>query len=166
VKEEDDRLIKVVSRVATQLGFALRHKQIEESLRHQEALLRRSRDELEISVSQRTVQLTIANEALQAEIFERKRLQEAMLSRVRQQECVVYIGERALSGIELPWLLREACERVAQTLAYVTEIYGWDEKALYLGTQQATLFHTNFADTPRKGAPAKTDKRLTLEDFF
>ena len=117
VKQEDDRLVQVVSRVATQLGFALRHKQIEESLRHQEALRRRSHDELELRVSQRTVQLTIANEALQAEIFERKRLQEEMLSRVRQQESVVYIGERALSGLELPWLLREACERVAQTLA-------------------------------------------------
>jgi two-component system cell cycle sensor histidine kinase/response regulator CckA len=116
VKEEDDRLVQMVSRVATQLGFALRHKQIEESLRHQEALLRRSRDELEISVSQRTVQLTIANEALQAEIFERKRLQEEMLSRVRQQESVVHIGERALSGLELPLLLQEACERVANTV--------------------------------------------------
>lgn len=56
--------------------------------------------------------------------------------------------------------------RVAQTLAYVTEIYGWDEKALYLGTQQATLFHGNFAEKPKKAAPAKTDKKLTLEDFF
>lgn len=116
VKEEDDRLVQVISRIATQLGFALRHKQIEESLRHQEALLRRGRDELEISVSQRTVQLTIANEALQAEIFERKQLQEEMLSRVRQQESVVHIGERALSGLELPLLLQEACERVANTL--------------------------------------------------
>jgi PAS domain S-box-containing protein len=116
VKEEDDRLVQVISRVATQLGFALRHKQIEESLRHQEALLRRGRDELEVSVSQRTVQLTIANEALQAEIFERKRLQEEMVSRVRQQESVVHIGERALSGLELPLLLQEACERVANTL--------------------------------------------------
>jgi GAF domain-containing protein len=112
VKAEDDRLVEVVSRVATQLGFALRHKQIEENLRHQEALLHRSRDELELRVSQRTVQLTITNEALQAEIFERKRLQEEMLSWVREQETVVFIGQRALSGVKLPLLLQEAYECV------------------------------------------------------
>jgi len=56
--------------------------------------------------------------------------------------------------------------RVAQTLAYVTEIYGWDEKALYLGTQQATLFHENFGGRTKKAAPPKTDKKLTLEDFL
>ena len=57
-------------------------------------------------------------------------------------------------------------KRLAQTLSYVTEIYGWDEKALYLGTQQATLFHDNFRTKPRPPASAKTDKKLTLEDFF
>ena len=56
--------------------------------------------------------------------------------------------------------------RVSQTLAYVTEIYGWDEKALYLGTQQATLFHGNFQEKPKRAEPGKTDKKLTLEDFF
>ena len=101
------------------------------------------------------------------------------------------MGEEIVPGMKVSWIVVDAkkspmevdpyisgrpferspdwdyyARRVAQTLAYVTEIYGWDEKALYLGTQQATLFHTNFADTPRKGAPAKTDKRLTLEDFF
>lgn len=116
VNQEDDRVVQIVSRVATQLGFALRHTQVEESLRRQEALLQRSREELELRVSQRTVQLTITNEALQAEIFARKRLQEEMLSRVDQQETVVYIGQRALSGLELPQLLQEACERLAKTL--------------------------------------------------
>jgi PAS domain S-box-containing protein len=117
MKEEDNALVRVVSHVATQLGFALHYKQIEGRLRDQETLLRRSHDELEMRVSERTVQLTVTNEALQAEIFERKRLQEEMLARVRQQEAVVHIGARALSGIELPWLLHEICERVAETLA-------------------------------------------------
>ena len=48
----------------------------------------------------------------------------------------------------------------------MTEIYGWDEKALYLGNQQATLFSDTFREKPRKVAPVKTDKKLTLEDFF
>jgi len=58
-------------------------------------------------------------------------------------------------------------KRVAQTLAYVTEIYGWDEKALYTGTRQprqANLFHEEF-EKPNAG-PTKTDKKLTLEDFL
>jgi DNA polymerase I len=59
--------------------------------------------------------------------------------------------------------------RVAQTLAYVTEIYGWDEKALYTGNlapKQATLFGETFEEPSPTQAPAKTDRHLTLEDFF
>jgi DNA polymerase I len=59
--------------------------------------------------------------------------------------------------------------RVAQTLAYVTEIYGWDEKALYTGAlapKQVTLFGDAFEESPRPAGPAKTDRDLTLEDFL
>jgi len=56
--------------------------------------------------------------------------------------------------------------RLAQTLAYVTEIYGWDEKALFTGSQQATLFQGSFGEKPKKSGPTKTEKKLTLEDFF
>jgi PAS domain S-box-containing protein len=116
VKEEDENLVRVVSRVATQLGFALRHKITEEDLRSHEAMLRRSRDELEMRVSERTVQLKVANEALHAEIFERKRIQEEMQARARQQEAVAAIGERALSAATLASLYDSVCERVARTL--------------------------------------------------
>jgi DNA polymerase I len=101
------------------------------------------------------------------------------------------MGEEVIPGMKVSWIVVDAkrspmqvepymsgrpftatpdweyyAKRLAQTLSYVTEIYGWDEKALYLGTQQATLFHDNFAEKPKKAAPAKTDKKLTLEDFF
>jgi DNA polymerase I len=59
-------------------------------------------------------------------------------------------------------------KRIAQTLAYVTEIYGWDEKALYSGTKaprQSSLLHDGFEGSEPSG-PAKTDRRLTLEDFL
>ena len=60
--------------------------------------------------------------------------------------------------------------RVAQTLAYVTEVYGWDEKALFTGTQpakQKSLFSEDFGDASVEPAgPRKTEKKLTLEDFF
>ena len=101
------------------------------------------------------------------------------------------MGEEVMPGMKVSWIVTDAkrspmevepfvsgrpfgktpdwdyyARRVAQTLAYVTEIYGWDEKALFLGTQQATLFHDNFKPKPKKAAPAKTDRKLTLEDFF
>ncbi|HEY5538831.1 MAG TPA: DNA polymerase domain-containing protein [Thermoplasmata archaeon] len=57
--------------------------------------------------------------------------------------------------------------RLAQTLAYVTEVYGWDERALLMGTVQADLFHENFEEEKAKKVDfRKTDKNLTLEDFL
>lgn len=101
------------------------------------------------------------------------------------------MGEEIMSGMKVSWIVTDAkkspmevepyvsgrpftktpdwdyyARRVSQTLAYVTEIYGWDEKALYLGTQQATLFHDTFQERAPSRAATKTDKKLTLEDFF
>ncbi|TLZ75827.1 MAG: hypothetical protein E6K07_09480 [Methanobacteriota archaeon] len=59
--------------------------------------------------------------------------------------------------------------RVAQTLAYVTEVYGWDEKALLTGkrSQQKSLSSDDFSEPPLPSeTPRRTDKKLTLEDFF
>lgn len=109
-------MVDLVLAVASQLGSVMRHKQTEDELAKSEARLRRSRDELEIRVTARTVQLTIANEALHAEMIERKRTQEEMQSRVRQQEAVVHIGHLALLGTPVPALLQEACNHVAELL--------------------------------------------------
>jgi PAS domain S-box-containing protein len=116
MKAEDQSLVQVISRVATQLGFALRHKLTEEDLRNHEGMLQRSRDELERRVSERTVQLKVTNEALQAEIFERKRIQEAMQASARQQEAVAAIGEHALTAATFASLYNAVCERVTRTL--------------------------------------------------
>ena len=60
--------------------------------------------------------------------------------------------------------------RVAQTLSYVTEIYGWDERSLLSGNVQADLFHESFEGEekkePKKVEVLRTEKKLTLEDFF
>ncbi len=59
--------------------------------------------------------------------------------------------------------------RIAQTLAYVTEVYGWDEKALFTGTQpaqQKSLFSEDFGEAPGVERTRKVEKKLTLEDFF
>ena len=61
--------------------------------------------------------------------------------------------------------------RIAQTLAYITEVYGWDEKALFTCTQpakQKSLFSDDFTNGEGGSAsgPRRTEKKLTLEDFF
>src|SRR5436309_2500426 len=58
--------------------------------------------------------------------------------------------------------------RVAQTLAYVTEVYGWDEKALLTGrrSQQKSLSSDDFSEALPAESTRRTDKKLTLEDFF
>jgi len=59
--------------------------------------------------------------------------------------------------------------RVAQTLAYVTEVYGWDEKALLTGkrSQQKSLSSDDFSEAVLPSeSMRRADKKLTLEDFF
>lgn len=55
--------------------------------------------------------------------------------------------------------------RLAQTLGYITEVFGWDERSLLAGSQQATLFKDRFNHRQEAG-PKKTDRPLTLEDFM
>lgn len=61
-------------------------------------------------------------------------------------------------------------ERIAQTIARATEVFGWDEKSLMMGSQQFTLFDQSFERNERKerekSVIKKTDKKLSLEDFM
>ncbi len=61
-------------------------------------------------------------------------------------------------------------QRLAQTVARVTEVFGWDEKSLMMGSQQFTLFDDTFneeAEEKReKKGVKKTEETLTLEDFM
>lgn len=102
------------------------------------------------------------------------------------------MGEEFMPGMKVSWIVTDAkkspmevepflsgrpfektpdweyyARRVAQTLAYITEVYGWNEKALVTGTlppQQTSLFGEDFEEG--KARPRRTDKKLTLEDFF
>jgi PAS domain S-box-containing protein len=115
-KEKDTHLIQVVSEVATQLGFALRHKHIEVELESNEAKRRQAHHELEMRVKERTAELSRVNELLQAEIAAREEIEGRAQERVRQQAAVALLGERALRGVELFTLMDEAIALVAQTL--------------------------------------------------
>jgi len=67
---------------------------------------------------------------------------------------------------------RYYAERIAQTAARATEVFGWGEKDLLTGSQQVTLFDTNFAGgsdpgRKRKEPEAKRPKKkLDLRDFM
>ncbi len=67
-REQDTRLVKLVTAVAAELGLLIRRKQAEDEVR-------RLNEELESRVRERTAELESANQHLQAEIEERKRLE-------------------------------------------------------------------------------------------
>jgi PAS domain S-box-containing protein len=116
-REEDARLIEVISRITTQLGFALQHKRLEEQLLKQQALLLRSHGNLEQQVERRTAELGFANQMLHAEIATRQEIEDRIHERVRQQEAVADIGRQALSGAALSTLMGAVTELVAKTLS-------------------------------------------------
>jgi signal transduction histidine kinase len=66
------------------IRYALKHKQVE-------AALQKARDELELRVQERTVELTTANASLRAEIAERKRTEQ----KLRDSERLATIGTTA-----------------------------------------------------------------------
>ncbi len=65
--------------------------------------------------------------------------------------------------------------RLAQSASRVTEVFGWTEKDLMLGSQQATLFDGSFETSPmpshtvapvKKEEPKPKVKNTSLSDFF
>ena len=62
---------------ARAIRYAIERKQAELALKQAEATLQRERDQLEVRVRERTAELSAANRALQAEIVQRQRAQEA-----------------------------------------------------------------------------------------
>jgi signal transduction histidine kinase len=62
---------------ARAIHYAIERKQAETALREAEASLQRERDQLEARVQERTAELSEANRALQAEIVQRQRAEEA-----------------------------------------------------------------------------------------
>lgn len=82
-------------------------------------------------------------------------------AKVTPMEVEPFVSGRPFEG-EPDW--EYYGRRVAQTLGYITEVFGWDERSLLAGSQQVTL-QDSFG-SQGKGGPEKTDRPLTLEDFM
>jgi PAS domain S-box-containing protein len=126
-RDEELRLVELVSAVAGQLGAIIKQKQLEQELR-------RTRAALETRVQERTAELAQANRALQAEIAERGRMQEVINIHAQQQLAVARLGQLALSGKNLGELFDEASALVARTLGVefckILELISGGEKLL------------------------------------
>ncbi|MEW6493419.1 MAG: PAS domain S-box protein, partial [Cyanobacteriota bacterium] len=81
-----------------------------------EAALRQAYDELELRVAERTQELAKANEELQLENAERKRVEAELKTRARQQAAVAELGQKALAGQPLSMLIDQAVALIAQIL--------------------------------------------------
>jgi DNA polymerase I len=89
-------------------------------------------------------------------------------SRKTPQEVEPYISGRKF---EHRPDCRYYAERIAQTAARATEVFGWGEKDLITGSQQVTLFDSTFsggAEEPKKKKPEakKVNKKMDLRDFM
>jgi len=121
-------------------------------------------------------------------------LKPGSLSNVLAAKKLLEMGEEFTPGMKVSWIVTNHKEspmevepyisgrpfekepdweyyarRVAQTLAYVTEVYGWDEKALLTGkrSEQKSLSSDEFTGESLEGmGRPKTGKKMTLEDYF
>ena len=115
-KLQDEHVLRVSSRAAHQLGFALAHKQIQQRMLEREDPLRGTRPDAASEGAESWSELLRANETLQAEIARRELLQERLQERLWQQAAVAAIGAHALRGDSLDALMAETTALVAQSL--------------------------------------------------
>jgi len=113
--EPFDKWYLVTSYSPQQEYFAVLFDDITER-KQAEAELQEAKDLLEEKVKERTAELVSANEQLQIELAERKRAEEEIQVRARQQETVALLGQRALEGVDITTLMNEAITLITQTL--------------------------------------------------
>ena len=119
------------------------------------------------------------------------------MANVQAAKKLIEMGYDFIPGMKVSWIVTDAkatsqkvepfvsgvpftakpdyryyAERLAQTTSRITEVFGWDEKDLMMGSQQATLFSDAFStrdDAPKskpKEMPKPKPKATSLDDFF
>ena len=93
---------------------------------------------------------------------------------VTDSKSAPQVVEPYISGVEFTGKpdYKYYAERLSQTASRITEVFGWEEKDLLMGNQQATLFSGQFKEStepPKKQEPVpEKPKKKTkiLDDFF
>lgn len=91
-QDEKITLTTLANQTAMAIENARLHKEVQQELAERvraEEALRTAHDELELRVQQRTAELAKANEALQAEITERKRVEEQIQASLEEKEVLL-----------------------------------------------------------------------------
>lgn len=120
------------------------------------------------------------------------------MANVQAAKKMIALGYNFIPGMKISWIVTNAAtvpqtvepfisgtpfaatpdyryyaERLAQMAGRITEVYGWTEKDLLKGSQQATLFNDSFVSSspaerpaPKKNVPTAPKKTSSLDDFF
>ncbi len=118
------------------------------------------------------------------------------MANVQAAKKMIEMGYDFIPGMKISWIVTDAksapqkvepyisgtefkgkadykyyAERLSQTASRITEVFGWEEKDLLMGNQQATLFGRRFdsGDAPKKKKPVEEKpkpKLKSLDDFF
>ncbi len=118
------------------------------------------------------------------------------MANVQAAKKMIAMGYDFIPGMKISWIVTDAkstpqkvepyisgtefkgkpdykyyAERLSQTASRITEVFGWEEKDLLMGNQQATLFGGRFDDSgaSKKKKPIEEKpkaKMKSLDDFF
>lgn len=132
---QDDQL--TLTTLANQTAVAIQNARLYWDLERTLSELREAHDELESRVEERTAELARANEALQAEITERKRAEKAIKQRNRELTTLLEASQRLASRLELDELLNDIARSIVETLpgAEASSLWLYDEKRNELGVR-------------------------------
>jgi PAS domain S-box-containing protein len=107
----------IMKTMADQVAIAMERIQHVSELKKAQEALRRSRDELEIQVQERTSDLQKSNEELRAEVVERKRAEE----KIREQADLLELTHDAI-------IVRDMNDRIVFWNRGAEETYGWTKE--------------------------------------
>ncbi|MBE6528353.1 MAG: DNA polymerase II [Thermoplasmata archaeon] len=118
------------------------------------------------------------------------------MANVQAAKKMIEMGYDFIPGMKISWIVTDAksapqkvepyisgaefkgrpdykyyAERLSQTASRITEVFGWEEKDLLMGNQQATLFGGKFdsGDAPKRTKTVEEKpkaKMKSLDDFF
>lgn len=129
IYSQDDQL--TLTTLANQTAVTIENARLYWELEGALKELRKAHDELERRVEERTAELARANEALQAEITERKRAEEVIQQRHRELATLLEASQRLASHqLDLDELLGDVARSIVKTLpaAEAASLWLYDER--------------------------------------